>query len=155
MKYEKLALAQKYEVNPSDVDIGGPNHGYYWFHIVKKSGRKCRGFIPEDDLELMVNGSRRAPGAPKLSCDYNFGKRRSRRSRRGSRRSRKGPRGGKLYKKPKGMTCKEFLSQKIAGNMREFNGGKRLSNGQKITSKRQAIAIAYSQVRRGNPRCKF
>ena len=53
------------------------------------------------------------------------------------------------------MTCKEFLSKKIAENMREFKAGKLLSNGRKITSRKQAIAIGYSQVRRGNPRCKF
>ena len=53
------------------------------------------------------------------------------------------------------MTCKEFLSKKIAENMREFNAGTLMSNGRKIQNRKQAIAIAYSQVRRGNPRCKF
>lgn len=94
---------------------------------------------------------------------YSFGRRRSRklrrskksRSRRMSRRSRKGPRGGKIHVKPRGMSCKKFLSKKIADNMREFNAGKLLSNGRKITSKQQAIAIAYSQVRNGNPKCKI
>jgi hypothetical protein len=85
-----------------------------------------------------------------------FGRRRSRRSRRArrsrrsrkARRSRRGPRGGKVHIKPNGMTCKQFLSKKIADNMREFKAGK-------FKSREQAIAIAYSQVRRGNPRCKF
>jgi hypothetical protein len=73
---------------------------------------------------------------------------RSRRSRSRRSRSRRGPRGGKIHIKPKGMTCKKFLSMKIADNMREFKEGK-------FKSREQAIAVAYSQVRKGNPRCKF
>jgi len=65
---------------------------------------------------------------------------------------RKGSRGGKIYIKPKGMTCKEFLGHKIAHNMREFKKGKRLSNGRRISSRRQAIAMAYSQVRKAGCR---
>ncbi len=72
--------------------------------------------------------------------------RRSRRSR--SRRSRR-RRSAKKYKKPKGMTCKEFLSKKIASNIREFK------TKSKFKSREQAIAVAYSQVRRGNLRCKI
>ena len=90
---------------------------------------------------------------------YLFGKRRSRRSRRSnrSRRSRRrsskikiskkrGPRGGKIYIKPNDMTCKEFLGRKIAENMREFKKGK-------FSSRAQAIAVAYSQVRASG--CRF
>lgn len=61
----------------------------------------------------------------------------------------------KSYKKPKKMTCKQYLSKKIANNIREFKGGTILSNGRKITSRKQAIAIAYQQVRKGNPRCRI
>jgi hypothetical protein len=96
---------------------------------------------------------------------HSFGRRRSRKSKKSSRRSRKnrrstrksrrGPRGGKIYVKPKGMSCKEFLSEKIAKNMREFKAGKLLSNGKKVTDRKQVLAISYSQVRTGNPRCKF
>ena len=74
-------------------------------------------------------------------------RRRSKRSRTSRKRSRK------KYNKPKGMTCKEFLRKKIAINMREYKSGHRLSNGRKITSPQQAIAIAYSQVRT-NAKCK-
>jgi hypothetical protein len=51
------------------------------------------------------------------------------------------------------MSCKKFLSKKIADNMREYNAGTLLSNGHKITSRKQAIAIAYSIVRRSG--CKI
>ena len=78
--------------------------------------------------------------------------RRSRRSRR-SQRLRKGLRGGKIYIKPKGMKCKKFLSNKISDIMREYNSGKLMSNGRKINSRKQAIAIAYSIVR--NSGCKI
>jgi len=50
------------------------------------------------------------------------------------------------------MSCKEFLSKKIAENMREFNSGKLLSNGRRITSRKQAIAIAYSIAKRAGCR---
>jgi len=68
------------------------------------------------------------------------------RSRRSRRRSRRGPRGGKIHIKPKGMSCKKFLSEKIADNMREFKAGK-------FKSREQAIAVAYSIVRRSG--CKI
>jgi hypothetical protein len=71
---------------------------------------------------------------------------RSNRKNRHSRRSRK-------FKKPKGMTCRDFLSSKIRDNMREFKNKKRLSNGRIITSRKQAIAIAYQEVR--NAGCKI
>ena len=81
-------------------------------------------------------------------------RRRSRRSRRRSRRSvviklskRRGPRGGKRYLKPKGMSCKEFLGRKIAENMRELKKGK-------FSSRAQAIAVSYSQVRASGCRLK-
>lgn len=106
----------------------------------------------------------------KLKSKDSFGRSR-RRSRRGrkNKRSRisrnrskriilrlskkRGPRNGKRYIKPKGMSCKDFLSAKIAENMREFKKGKLLSNGRKITNRKQAIAISYSTVR--NSGCKI
>jgi hypothetical protein len=78
-----------------------------------------------------------------------------RKSKRKSRRKSRRKSSSKKYTKPNGMTCKEFLSKKIANNTREFNAGTLLSNGRKITSRQQAIAIAYSIVRKSNPRCKL
>jgi len=43
--------------------------------------------------------------------------------------------------------CKKYLSKKIGINMREFNNGL-------YKSKAQAIAVAYSQVRKSHPNCK-
>jgi hypothetical protein len=51
------------------------------------------------------------------------------------------------------MSCKEFLRKKIVYNIREFKNGTLMSNGRKINSRPQAIAIAYSQVR--NSGCKL
>jgi hypothetical protein len=51
------------------------------------------------------------------------------------------------------MKCKKFLSNKISDIMREYNSGKLMSNGRKINSRKQAIAIAYSIVR--NSGCKI
>ncbi len=64
--------------------------------------------------------------------------------------SRKGSK--RVIKKPKGMKCKNFLSKKISENMKKYKSGKRMSNGRKITSRKQAIAISYSQVRKAG--CK-
>ncbi len=75
-----------------------------------------------------------------------------------NKKSRKSRKSRKSFKKPKGMTCKEFLSNKIAHNIREFKRGKILSNGRKIKSIKQAIAISYSQVKKSGcklPRRKY
>ena len=40
--------------------------------------------------------------------------------------------------------CRETLGQKIARNITE----------QKYTSREQAIAVAYSQIRKANPECR-
>jgi len=83
-------------------------------------------------------------------------RRRSKSVKRSRRRSsRVGPRGGKIHVKPKGMSCKDFLRQKIAINMREFKNGKLMSNNRPVKSRAQVLAISYSQVKKGNPRCKF
>lgn len=46
------------------------------------------------------------------------------------------------YKKPRNMSCKQFLGLKIKINSREFK------------NKKQAIAVSYSEVKKGNPACK-
>lgn len=45
------------------------------------------------------------------------------------------------------MSCKEFLGRKIAENMRELKKGK-------FSSRAQAIAVSYSQVRASGCRLK-
>jgi hypothetical protein len=50
--------------------------------------------------------------------------------------------------------CRKLLSKKIRENMREYKSGKLMSNGRRITSRGQCIAISYSQVRKANPMCR-
>jgi len=49
--------------------------------------------------------------------------------------------------------CKKQLSDKIRINMREFKKGTILKNGRPITSRKQAIAISYSQIKKMYPKC--
>ena len=73
-------------------------------------------------------------------------KRKSRRRRKRSKsRSRSRRRSKRVY-----MTlarCKAELKEKIKINMREYNDGK-------YANRKQAIAIAYSQIQRKYPQCK-
>jgi D-Tyr-tRNAtyr deacylase len=66
---------------------------------------------------------------------------RSRKSRKGSRKSRKGSR-----KSRKGGKCREYLSAKIKKNMAEYKKGK-------YSSRMQAVAVSYSQVKKAHPNC--
>jgi len=50
-------------------------------------------------------------------------------------------------KKRKKGKCKTYLEQKIALNLAEFKKGN-------YNSRQQAIAVAYSQVKKEHPRCK-
>jgi hypothetical protein len=52
----------------------------------------------------------------------------------------------KPKKKPKGK-CKTYLEQKIALSLAEYKKGN-------YQTRQQAIAVAYSQVRKKHPRCK-
>lgn len=52
----------------------------------------------------------------------------------------------KPKKKPKGK-CKMYLEQKIALNLTEYKKGN-------YTSRQQAIAVAYKQIKRDHPQCK-
>lgn len=78
-------------------------------------------------------------------------KRRSRRSRkRRSRRSRKRSTTKRRSRKRMYMTitrCKNALKEKIKINMREYNNGK-------YANRKQAIAVAYSQIYKKYPQCK-
>lgn len=47
----------------------------------------------------------------------------------------------------KTKVSKKELSRKISKNIREFKQRKTMSNGRKISSAKQAVAIAYSQVK--------
>ncbi len=44
-------------------------------------------------------------------------------------------------------TCKKAVSKKIATNMKEYEKGT-------FTSRKQAIAVAYSQTQKDRPACK-
>lgn len=50
-------------------------------------------------------------------------------------------------KKSKKSKCQKMVSKKIAINMREFKEGKM------FVSPKQAIAVAYSQVKKKSPLC--
>lgn len=64
-------------------------------------------------------------------------------SRKSSRKSKKSSIKSKSkYRKPKNMSCKQYLSAKIKINSREFK------------NKKQAIAVSYAEVKKGNPACK-
>lgn len=78
-------------------------------------------------------------------------------SRKGSKRSKRrgSKRRGSKSRKGRKSRCKILLQKKIRYNIEEFKKGKRMSNGQKFTSIKQCIAVAYSQVKKSNPRCKF
>jgi len=43
--------------------------------------------------------------------------------------------------------CKSVLKEKIKINMKEYNDGK-------YANRKQAIAVAYSQIKRQYPQCK-
>ena len=43
--------------------------------------------------------------------------------------------------------CKTALKEKIKINMREYNNGK-------YSNRKQAIAVAYSQIKKKYPQCK-
>ena len=76
----------------------------------------------------------------------------SRRKRRSKRRPRSLFKTRRSIVKPKSKTmtkveCKKRLSNKIAKNIREFKKGK-------FKSRKQAIAVSYSQIKKEFPYCK-
>jgi hypothetical protein len=48
---------------------------------------------------------------------------------------------------PKSRRCKNLLKKKVLTNIREYGKGR-------YKSRSQAIAVAYSQVKKSNPSCK-
>lgn len=46
------------------------------------------------------------------------------------------------------MKESEYLKKKIGANIREYEKGTKMSNGKRIESKKQALAIAYSEARK-------
>lgn len=112
----------------------------------KSSEKPRRGKLGRGGIK---RGSRKKP--------HKFGTKHShtrsrKRSHSSIRYTRSGPRGGKIYIKPRGMSCKAFLKRKIGDNLHEFSTGKTLSNGRKIFSRSQAIAIGYDQARKAGCR---
>lgn len=68
-------------------------------------------------------------------------KRRTRKGNKKGSRSR-GSRKGKKKSK-----CQEYLSAKIKKNMAEYKKGR-------YSSRMQAVAVSYSQVKKAHPNCK-
>jgi hypothetical protein len=69
----------------------------------------------------------------------------SRKSRRLSRKLSRSPRRSRKIGK-KEMTCKNLLKEKIGVNIEEYKNGR-------YSSRNQAIAVAYSQVKKMKPLC--
>lgn len=95
---------------------------------------------------------KRCPHGVKKSggCKKKSGRkpRRSRSRRRSRRKSRR--RSRSRSRKSTYMTlarCKSELKKKIKINMREYNNGK-------YANRKQAIAVAYSQIKKQYPQCK-
>ena len=61
-----------------------------------------------------------------------------------------GKRGGKTKKSAKTSKCKQYLKSKIKKTMREY---KKKRKG--VKSRKQALAIAYSQTKKKYPTCKL
>jgi hypothetical protein len=72
----------------------------------------------------------------------------SRVSRKSSRVSRKSSRSSKVLRKTflNSKKCQDFLSEKIVENMKEYKEGK-------YVSRKQALAVSYSQVKKKYPEC--
>jgi len=49
--------------------------------------------------------------------------------------------------------CKKALSDKIRINMREFKEGRLMASKHKVKSRKQVLAISYSQIKKMYPRC--
>ena len=69
----------------------------------------------------------------------------SRKSRRVSRKSRRVSRKRKSVGKRE-RSCKDLLKEKVGINMGEYEDGR-------FVSRKQAIAVSYSQVKKINPSC--
>jgi hypothetical protein len=65
-----------------------------------------------------------------------------------TKKSKKSKRSKRTYKKNSKKYCQSKVSQKISINMKEMKSGNK-----KIKSPSQAIAIAYSQIRKKHPKC--
>ena len=111
-------------------------------HGVKKSGgcKKKSGRKPRR--------SRSRRRSRRKSRRRSRKKSRRRSSRRSRKKSRRSPRS--RSRKSTYMTlarCKSELKDKIKINMREYNNGK-------YANRKQAIAVAYSQIKKKYPQCK-
>lgn len=65
----------------------------------------------------------------------------------GTRRTRTGKKYTVHKKLPKGKRCSDMIAEKIAINMKEYKRGK-------FQSRKQAIAVAYAQVKKSYPSCR-
>jgi hypothetical protein len=101
---------------------------------------------------ICPHGVKKSGGCKKKSGrkpKRNLYRRRSRRKSR-SRSRRKSRRRSRSSRKSTYMTltrCKSALTEKIKINMREYNDGK-------YANRKQAIAVAYYQIKKKYPQCK-
>jgi len=114
------------------------------FYCMFKGRRYIIESTPPSDTMVTVNITR----ARKKKSNTNTNRTNSRRKRRSKRRPRASFK--RSFKKSVKLTlqdCKNKLSDKIRVNMREFKKGN-------FKSRKQAIAVSYSQVKKKYPECK-
>jgi hypothetical protein len=121
----------------------------------KKSGRKP-GMVRRKSRKRSRRRNRRCQYGVKKSggCKKKSGRKPSRSRRKSRRRSRRKSRSRSRRKsrvrKRSYMTsprCKSALKEKIRENMREYNNGR-------YANRKQAIAVAYSQINKKYHQCK-
>jgi len=114
-------------------NIGGPSH------------EVCKDCIEG----ILRTGHDRCPLCRKTGSFFG-----SRKSYKKSRKSYKKSRVSK--KRHSKEKCKKLLSNKIRINTKKMNNGKLKSgSGAIVSSREQAIAISYSQLKKKYPKCKF
>ena len=107
------------------------------FKLKKKSARKSRKVSRKMNKSLRISMRK----SKRVSKKMNKSLRKSiRKSRRTSRKSKR-----KMGKKE--MTCKNLLKQKVGINIEEYKDGR-------YSSRNQAIAVAYNQVKKMKPLCE-
>jgi len=121
----------------------------------RKPGSKNRSSKPNSKSRSSKPSRRRRSSKPRSSkrsrsrrSSKRRSSKRSRRRRSSKRRSSK-RRSSKRSKKSVYMKldCNAELKEKIKINTREYNNGK-------YSSRKQAIAVAYSQIKKKYPQCK-
>ena len=115
-------------------------------HGVKKLGgcKKKPGRKPGSRRRSSKPSRKRRSSKPSRRRRSSKPSRKRRSSKPGSRRRSKKPSKKNVYMK---LDCNAELKEKIKINTREYNNGK-------YSSRKQAIAVAYSQIKKKYPQCK-